>query len=66
MYSLVRSQRATAHTLQNVCEVNKERSRLAAASSVCDWTKHNGLVTMGTLVLVNLSSGQIVRYSDAR
>ena len=45
MYSLVRSQRATAHTLQNVSEVNKERSRLAAASSVCDSTKHNSLVT---------------------
>ena len=47
MYSLVRSQRATAHTLQNVSEVNRERSRLAAASSVCDSTKHNGLVTRG-------------------
>ena len=45
MYSLVRSQRATTHTLQNVCEVNRERSRLAAASSVCNSTKHNGLVT---------------------
>ena len=31
---------------QNVCEVNRERSRLAAASSVCDSTKHNGLVTV--------------------
>ena len=30
---------------QNVCEVNRERSRLAAASSVCETTKHNGLVT---------------------
>ena len=30
---------------QNVCEVNRERSRLSAASSVCDSTKHNGLVT---------------------
>ena len=47
MYSLVRSQRATAHTLQNVSEVNRERSRLAAASSVCEPTKHNGLVTEG-------------------
>ena len=28
------------------CEwFNRERSRLAAASSVCDSTKHNGLVT---------------------
>ena len=36
MYSLVRSQWATAHTLQNVSEVNRERSSLAAASSVCD------------------------------
>ena len=45
MYSLVRSQRATAHTLQNVSDVNRECSRLAAASSVCDVTKHNGLVT---------------------
>ena len=32
-------------TLQNVNEVNREHSRLAAASSVCDSTKHNGLVT---------------------
>ena len=45
MYSLVRSQRATAHTLQNVSEVNSERSRLAVASSACDSSKHNGLVT---------------------
>ena len=45
MYSLVRSQRATAHTLQNVSDVNRERSRLAAVSRVCDSTKHNGLVT---------------------
>ena len=30
---------------QNVCEVNRERSRLSAASSLCDSTKHNGLVT---------------------
>ena len=39
MYFLVPSQRATAHTLQNVSEVDRERSRLAAASSVCDSTK---------------------------
>ena len=45
MYSLVRSQRATAVTLQNVSNVNRECSRLAAAFSVCDSTKHNGLVT---------------------
>ena len=45
MYSFVQSQRATTHTLQNVSEVNRERSRLAAASSVCDSAKHNGLVT---------------------
>ena len=45
MYSLVRSQRATAITSQNVSDVNRERSRLATASSVCDSTKHNGLVT---------------------
>ena len=45
-YSLVLSQRATAHTLQTVSEVNRERSRLAAASSVFDLTKHNGLVTI--------------------
>ena len=32
-------------TLQNMSEVNRERSRLAAAYSVCDLTKHNGLVT---------------------
>ena len=31
---------------QNVCEVNGERSRLAAVSSVCDSTKQNGLVTV--------------------
>ena len=31
---------------QNVCEVNRERSRLAAASSMFDSTKHNGLVTI--------------------
>ena len=30
---------------QNVCEVNRERSCLVATSSVCDSTKHNGLVT---------------------
>ena len=46
MYSLVRSQIATADTLQNVSNVNRERSRLAAASSICDLTKHNGLVTI--------------------
>ena len=46
MYSLARSQRATAHTLQNVSEVNRERFRLAAASSICDSTKHNGLATI--------------------
>ena len=34
---------------QNVCEVNRERSRLSAASSMCDSTKHNGLVTSGYL-----------------
>ena len=32
--------------LQNESEVNRERSRLAAASSVCDSTKHNSLVTV--------------------
>ena len=47
MYIIVRSQRATARTLQNVSEVNREHSRLAAASSVCDSTKHKGLVTLG-------------------
>ena len=40
-------------TLQNVSEVNRERSRLAVASSVCDSTKHNGLVT--SVILVSLS-----------
>ena len=30
---------------QNVCEVNRERFCLAAMSSVCDSTNHNGLVT---------------------
>ena len=35
MYSLVRSQSATADTF----------TRLAAAFSVCDLTRHNGLVT---------------------
>ena len=34
-------------TVQNVSEVNRKRSRLAAVSSVCDSTKHNGLVTTG-------------------
>ena len=29
---------------------NRERSRLAAASSVCDSTKHNGLVTLISLI----------------
>ena len=33
-------------TSQNVSEVNRERSHLAAASSVCDSTEHNGLVTL--------------------
>ena len=33
-------------TLQNVSKVNRERSLLAAASSVCDLTKHNGLATV--------------------
>ena len=46
MYSLVRSQRATAAALQNVSGVNRESSRLAAASIVCDSTKYNGLVTV--------------------
>ena len=59
MYILVQSQRATARTLQNVSEVNRERSRLAAASGVCDSTKHNGLVglfnnTLHVSVLKNL------------
>ena len=45
MNSIVRSQRATDHTLQNVSEVNRERYHLAAVSSVCDSTKHNALVT---------------------
>ena len=40
MYYLVRSQRATAHTLQNVSDVNRECSRPAAASSICDSTRH--------------------------
>ena len=31
--------------LQNVSEVNRERSRLKAASRVYDSTKHNGLIT---------------------
>ena len=31
--------------LQNVSEVRRERSRLTAASSVYDSTKHNGLVS---------------------
>ena len=30
----------------DVSEVNRERSRLAAVSSVCDLTKHIGLVTL--------------------
>ena len=46
MYILVQSQYATAMLGQNVCGVNRERSCLAAAFSVCDSTKHNGLVTM--------------------
>ena len=29
-----------------MCEVNRERSHLSAASSMCDSTKHNGLVTI--------------------
>ena len=33
-------------SLQNVSEVNRERSSLAAASSEYDSTKHNGLVTL--------------------
>ena len=46
MYSLIRSQRATAHTLQNVSDVNREPSCLAAASRVCDsterkWSRNN-------------------------
>ena len=43
MYSLVRSH--TSHTLQNVSDVNRERSHLAAESSLCDSTKHDGLTT---------------------
>ena len=36
-------------TSQNVSEVNRERSRLTAASSINDSTKHNGLVvTIGS------------------
>ena len=45
MYSRVQSQRATAHTSLSVNDVNRECSRPAAASSVCDSTKHNGFVT---------------------
>ena len=33
-------------TLQNASEVNRERFRLTAASSVYDSTKHNGLITV--------------------
>ena len=32
--------------LQNVCEINREHSRLTADSSVYDSTKHNGLATI--------------------
>ena len=35
------------YSIQNVSEVNRERSRLGAASIVCDSTKHNGLITEG-------------------
>ena len=37
---------------QNVNEVNKERTGIAAASSVCDSTKHNGLITILSLYLL--------------
>ena len=33
--------------LQNVNEVNRERSRFTAESSVYDSTKHNGPITQG-------------------
>ena len=33
-------------TLQNVNEVNREALSPKAASSVCDSTKHNGLITL--------------------
>ena len=41
----------------DVCEVNRERSRLAAASSVCDSTKHNGLVTVCSIAISSYSVG---------
>ena len=47
MYSFVQSQRASAVALQNVSSVNRKHFRLAAASVLCDSTKHNGLVTQG-------------------
>ena len=68
MYSLDRSQRATAHTLQNVSEVNRERSCLAGASSVCDSTKHNGIITQayGVKYLLSISGLESVLIKFGR
>ena len=44
-YTLDRYQRTTDVGMSECVEVNRERSRLAAASSVYDSTKHNGPIT---------------------
>ena len=46
MYILFRHQRTTDEMLQNVYEVNKERSLIAAVSRVCVTRPNNGLVTL--------------------
>ena len=45
VYSLYRYQRTTQLMLQNVNEVNRERTPITAASSVNGWTRQNGLIT---------------------
>ena len=67
--------------LQNENDVNKERSRIAAASSVDDSTKHNGIVTQanngetGDMNITNCKRRELrhldlnnrhVRFSSAR
>ena len=41
--------------LQNVSEVNRERTRIAALSSIHDSTRQNGLVTKGMSTLIIIS-----------
>ena len=46
-----------------MCEVNRERSCLAAASSVCDSTRHNGLVTKRLAISIRPSFNSTSFYT---